>query len=205
MCDPPVQAGMFLFMSIKNYHRIKRIFDIIFSTAVIVIGAPVFVLIAALIRLDSRGDVLYRQIRVGRDGKMFRIFKFRTMVKNAHKIGPLITEVNDSRRTLVGKFLRMTSLDELPNFFNVLLGEMSVIGPRPDIPDIVTRYDKWQKKVLSVKPGITGFSQVLGRQEVKLPTKLRYDRYYVKKENICMDIWILFKTLFVVLKCDGTR
>lgn len=189
----------------RVYHRIKRLFDVVFSAAVIFFGAPVFLLIALLIKLDSRGDVLYRQIRVGANGKMFRIFKFRTMVKNAHKIGPLITEVNDSRRTLVGKFLRMTSLDELPNFFNVVLGEMSVIGPRPDIPEIVCRYDRWQKKVLDIKPGITGFSQVLGRQEVKLPTKLRYDRYYVKKENICMDLWILFRTVFVVLKCDGTR
>ncbi len=192
-------------MKHKIYGKLKRVFDIAFSLFIIVPFMPVWLLIAIIIKLDSKGPVIFRQIRVGLDGRMFQMYKFRTMVKNAHKIGPLLTEKDDPRRTMIGKFLRKTSIDEIPNFINVLKGEMSVIGPRPDVPDIVCNYDKWQKKVLSVKPGITGFSQVLGRQEVELETKLRYDRYYVKKMNVFFDMWIMFRTIFVVFGGEGAR
>lgn len=196
-----------LLKSINDFYknRIVRIFDIVFSLFVLVVFFPIWLVISLIIKLDSNGPVIFRQIRVGLDGKLFQMYKFRTMVKNAQKIGPLITEKNDCRVTFIGRFLRKTSLDEIPNFINVLKGEMSVIGPRPEVPDIACHYNKWQKKVLSVKPGITGFSQVLGRQELEIDYKSRLDRYYIKKSGLCMDMWIMFKTVFVVVKGSGTR
>ncbi len=182
-----------------------RIFDIVLSLFVLVVFIPIWLVISLIIKLDSSGPVIFRQIRVGLNGKLFQMYKFRTMVKNAQKIGPLLTEKNDCRVTFIGRFLRKTSLDEIPNFINVLKGEMSVIGPRPEVPDIACHYNKWQKKVLSVKPGITGFSQVLGRQELEIDYKSRLDRYYIKKSGLCMDMWIMFKTVFVVVKGSGTH
>lgn len=196
-----------LLKSINDFYKnsIIRIFDIVFSLSVLIVFLPIWLVISLIIKLDSNGPVIFRQIRVGLDGKLFQMYKFRTMVKNAQKIGPLITEKNDCRVTFIGRFLRKTSLDEIPNFINVLKGEMSVIGPRPEVPDIACHYNKWQKKVLSVKPGITGFSQVLGRQELEIDYKSRLDRYYIKKSGLCMDMWIMFKTVFVVVKGSGTR
>ncbi len=182
-----------------------RALDIIISFLLIIPFLPLWLIIALIIKLDSKGPVIFRQIRVGLNGKLFQMYKFRTMVNNAQKIGPLLTGKNDCRITAAGRFLRKTSLDEIPNFINVLKGEMSVIGPRPEVPDIACHYNKWQKKVLTVKPGITGFSQVLGRQELAIDYKSRLDRYYIKKSGLCMDIWIIFKTFFVVLKCSGAR
>ncbi len=197
----------FLLKSINAFYknRIVRIFDIVFSLFVLVVFLPIWLVISLIIKLDSNGPVIFRQIRVGLNGKLFQMYKFRTMVKNAQKIGPLITEKNDCRVTFIGRFLRKTSLDEIPNFINVLKGEMSVIGPRPEVPDIACHYNKWQRKVLSVKPGITGFSQVLGRQELEIDYKSRLDRYYIKRSGLCMDMWIMFKTVFVVVKGSGTR
>jgi len=183
----------------------KRALDIVFSVIVIVLFLPFWLIISVIIKLDSEGPVIFRQIRVGLNGKLFQMYKFRTMVKNAQKMGPLLTAKDDPRRTMIGKFLRMTSIDEIPNFINVLKGEMSFIGPRPEVPDIASHYSRWQNKVLEVKPGITGFSQVLGRQEIEGDTKLRYDRYYIKKMGLCLDMWIIFKTIFVVFKGEGTR
>ena len=193
--------------SINDFYKnsMIRIFDIVFSLSVLIVFLPIWLVISLIIKLDSNGPVIFRQIRVGLDGKLFQMYKFRTMVKNAQKIGPLLTEKNDCRVTFIGRFLRKTSLDEIPNFINVLKGEMSVIGPRPEVPDIACHYNKWQKKVLSVKPGITGFSQVLGRQELEIDYKSRLDRYYIKKSGLCMDMWIMFKTVFVVVKGSGTR
>ena len=155
--------------------------------------------------MTSKGPIFFKQMRIGKNGKKFDIYKFRTMVKNADRIGPVLTEKNDSRITPVGKMLRRTSLDEIPNLINVLKGEMSIIGPRPDVIEIVSGYDCWQKLVLSINPGITGFSQVLGRQDLLLETKLRYDRFYVKNERLCMDLWIILKTFKVVLTGYGAR
>ncbi|HOT77074.1 MAG TPA: sugar transferase [Candidatus Wallbacteria bacterium] len=187
----------------KKY--IIRTFDVVFSIIVLLVFSPVWIVISALIRFDSNGPVIFRQIRVGLNGKLFQMYKFRTMVNNAQKMGPLLTQKNDSRITFIGKLLRKTSLDEIPNFINVLKGEMSVIGPRPEVPDIACHYNSWQKKVLSVKPGITGFSQVLGRQELEIDYKSRLDRYYIKKMGLCIDMWIMFKTIFVVFEGSGTR
>lgn len=186
-------------------NNLIRIFDIIFSLFVLIIFSPFWIIISLLIKLDSKGPILFKQIRVGKNGKFFQIYKFRTMVINANKLGPLLTEKNDKRITKIGKILRLTSLDEIPNFINVLKGEMSVIGPRPEVPEITSHYSKWQRQVFKVKPGITGFSQILGRQELEIPKKLRLDIYYIKKQNICFDLWILYKTIFVVLTGKGVR
>jgi lipopolysaccharide/colanic/teichoic acid biosynthesis glycosyltransferase len=193
--------------SLNDFYKNKlvRIFDIVFSLFVLAAFFPLWLIISLIIKLDSNGPVIFRQIRVGLDGKLFQMYKFRTMVKNAQKIGPLLTQKNDCRVTFIGRFLRKTSLDEIPNFINVLRGEMSVIGPRPEVPDIACHYNRWQKKALSVKPGITGFSQVLGRQELEIDYKSRLDRYYIKKMGLCMDMWIMFKTVFVVIKGSGAR
>jgi len=202
-------AGMNEILSAFNERCYKkyiiRTFDIVFSLIVLLVFSPIWLVISALIRFDSSGPVIFRQIRVGLNGKLFQMYKFRTMVNNAQKIGPLLTQKNDGRITFIGKFLGKTSLDEIPNFINVLKGEMSVIGPRPEVPDIACHYNAWQKKVLSVKPGITGFSQVLGRQELEIDYKSRLDRYYIKKMGLCMDMWIMFKTIFVVFEGSGTR
>jgi len=202
-------AGMKKILSAFNERCYKkyiiRTFDVVFSIIVLLVFSPVWIVISALIRFDSNGPVIFRQIRVGLNGKLFQMYKFRTMVNNAQKMGPLLTQKNDSRITFIGKLLRKTSLDEIPNFINVLKGEMSVIGPRPEVPDIACHYNSWQKKVLSVKPGITGFSQVLGRQELEIDYKSRLDRYYIKKMGLCIDMWIMFKTIFVVFEGSGTR
>ncbi len=184
-------------------NKLVRVFDIVFSLFVLIAFFPLWLVISLIIKLDSDGPVIFRQIRVGLNGKLFQMYKFRTMVKNAQKIGPLLTQKNDCRVTFIGRFLRKTSLDEMPNFINVLKGEMSVVGPRPEVPDITCHYNRWQKKVLSVKPGITGFSQVLGRQELEIDYKSRLDRYYIKKMGLCIDMWIMFKTVFVVIKGSG--
>ena len=164
---------------------------------------PLFVFLAVFIKLDSKGPVFYRQVRIGRGGKPFMVYKFRTMVTGAEKIGPLITERNDRRTTKAGRFLRAFSLDEVPQFINVFLGDMSVVGPRPEVRPYVKKYSSWQRKVLAVKPGITGLSQVNGRADLSIPTKLRYDIYYIKHMSLWMDIKIILKTVIVVFRREG--
>ena len=189
----------------KIYWFVKRLFDIFFSIMIILVLFPILVFICILIKIDSKGSIFFKQLRVGKKGKFFSIYKFRTMVSNADQIGPILTEKKDFRITPFGKVLRRTSLDEIPNLINVLKGEMSVIGPRPDVIEIVSGYNKWQKLVLGINPGITGFSQVLGRQDLELETKLRYDRFYVKNEGLCIDLWIMLKTVKVILTGYGAR
>jgi exopolysaccharide biosynthesis polyprenyl glycosylphosphotransferase len=182
---------------------VKRIFDLIFATIILIISLPLFLIIPILIKLDSKGPIIFKHKRIGKDGKEIMVYKFRTMIKDAHIIGPELTEKNDSRITRVGKFLRKSSLDELPQFINVIKGDMSIVGPRPEIPSIVKTYSNFQKQVLKVKPGITGLSQVNGRADLSIPQKLRLDVYYVKHQNIWLDIKIICKTIFIVLSQKG--
>ncbi len=160
-------------------------------------------IIAVLVKLDSQGPTLFKHERVGKDGKLFLVYKFRTMVKDAGKIGPPLTEKNDPRITRIGKILRRTSLDELPELINVIRGKMSLVGPRPEIPLEMEKYTDWQKKVLRVRPGITGFSQIHGRQDREIPSKLRLDNWYIKHQSLKLDLWILIKTVSVVLSGRG--
>ena len=181
----------------------KRIFDLIFSLSALLALLPLLAVVALAIVLDSRDGILFLQNRVGKDGKPFRIFKFRTMVPNAENKGPLLAVRNDPRVTGVGKFLRRWSLDELPQLLNILKGEMSLVGPRPEIPPLVATYSDWQWQVLKAEPGLTGFAQVLGRDDIEMDTKLRLDVYYVRHRSFCMDLWIILKTVSVVINGKG--
>jgi lipopolysaccharide/colanic/teichoic acid biosynthesis glycosyltransferase len=163
-------------------------------------------LIAVAIKLDSPGPALYRAMRVGENGRLFHMHKFRTMLKDADKV-PLELENHklkeDPRITRVGRVLRRMSLDELPQLFNVLRGEMSLVGPRPEQPWIVERYQPWQRKRLSVMPGMTGWWQVNGRSDRPLFLNTEYDLYYIQNYSPVLDLVILWKTIWVVLRGKG--
>lgn len=183
---------------------IKRLFDFLFSLILLIVLSPLFLIIAVLIKLDSEGEVFFRQERAGLNGRPFMIYKFRTMVKNAEKIGDgYYTGENDPRITRIGKFLRKTSLDELPQLINILKGEMSVIGPRPTLMYQVEKYDDFQRKRLLMRPGVTGLAQVNGRNSLSWPERIKYDVYYVENWSLWMDIKIFFKTFLVVLRGEG--
>ena len=179
----------------------KRLIDIIGALVLLFICIIPFIVIAILIKFDSKGGVFYRQIRVGKDTKEFKIFKFRTMVSNADQIGGYSTAKNDSRITKIGKFLRKTSLDELPQFFNVLLGDMSFIGPRPDVLAQKKNYteSEWIKRH-KVSPGITGIAQSRNRHATTNSARKKYDIFYNKKVSLLLDIKIVLWTLKVLKK-----
>ena len=195
---------------------IKRIFDFIASLIGCIILTPVFIIIAILIKLDSKGPVLFKQKRVGQYGKEFEILKYRTMVVDAEKIGKQITVGNDSRITKVGYTLRKYKLDELPQLFNVLKGDMSLVGPRPEVPKYVELYNECDREVLKVKPGITDFASIEYRDEneilgtvenpeeyyinVIMKHKLQLNLKYINSNNVFLDIKIIFKTLLKCLK-----
>lgn len=174
------------------------------ATLALAAAAPLWALAALAIRLDSPGPVFFRQARTGRDGRFFMLLKFRTM-RHSRRKAALLTEANDPRITRVGKFLRATSLDELPNLVNVAKGEMSFIGPRPEVPEITAHYTPFQRRVLAVPPGITGFSQVLFRQEISVARKMRFDNYYLRRRGFCLHLWILARTFGAVLANGGNR
>ena len=211
-----VNAGWLIFGSGFNqgFGRtlIKRIFDVLCATALIVLSLPVMLLTAILIKLESRGPLLYRQERVGQNGKTFEVCKFRSMRTDAEKDGlPVWATANDSRVTRVGAVIRKLRIDELPQLFNVLKGEMSLVGPRPERPYFVeqlTAQIPYFAARHSVKPGVTGWAQVryqYGSTVEDSQEKLQYDLYYVKNHSLFLDIIILFETVFVVLTAKGAR
>lgn len=192
----------------------KRLFDILFSLSVLILFAPVYLLLAFLIALSSSGPIFYVQERVGKNRKRFYCLKFRTMVENADDILLEIMEKSphlrqefednfklkqDPRITWIGRFLRMTSLDEFPQFWNVLKGDMSVVGPRPLVEEELPRYGRHINKILTIRPGITGLWQVSGRNDIPYPRRVQIDLYYANDKNLWMDMWILFKTIGVVI------
>jgi undecaprenyl phosphate N,N'-diacetylbacillosamine 1-phosphate transferase len=187
----------------KQGSLIKRLTDIIISIFVLFITSPVLIISALAIKLESKGPVLFIQERTGLLGKNFKMFKFRGMIDNALSYGPELTQVDDPRITKVGKFLRRTSIDEIPNFINVLLGEMSIIGPRPEIVSITIGYSDEQKKVFQFKPGITGYSQINGRQMLSPEDRVRMEIEYYQNENFHRDISLLFQTIKVVITNKG--
>jgi lipopolysaccharide/colanic/teichoic acid biosynthesis glycosyltransferase len=171
-------------------------------------------LIALLIRLDSPGPIFYRQDRVGENGRPFHMYKFRTMVPEADQLLSQVTEINsqgqilfkrpdDPRVTRVGHILRRASVDELPQLFNVLKGDMSLVGPRPELPWLVERYEPWQRKRFAVPQGMTGWWQVNGRSDKPMHLHTEDDLYYVQNYSLWMDIFILLKTPWVVLRGKG--
>lgn len=185
---------------LKRHQQIeKRIFDIILSIIIIVITSPIMIFIAIAIKLDSKGKVIYKQRRITRNGKEFTIYKFRTMVENAEKeTGPTLAKKNDERITRVGKVLRKTRLDELPQFFNVLKGDMSIVGPRPKrreiIDEIIKEVPKYKERE-QVKAGITCIAHIKGDYYTEPELRLEYDKEYMKNWSIIKDIKIIFKTL----------
>ncbi|NOZ73618.1 MAG: sugar transferase [Chloroflexi bacterium] len=193
---------------------IKRIFDLIVASISVLISWPVMVIVAIAIKLDSPGPVILRQERVGENGRLFHVYKFRSMVDNADKLlekvvqetedGQIIHKRRDDPRiTRVGRFIRRTSLDELPQLFNVLKGEMSMVGPRPELPFIVARYEAWQHKRFAVPPGITGWWQISGRSDKPMHLHTEDDLYYISHYSPLLDLQILWRTIGVVLKGKG--
>lgn len=194
----------------------KRAFDIIACSVALVLLSPFYICIAMLVILDSKGGALYRQVRVGRNGKEFFLLKFRTMRQDADKTGSLITIGNDSRVTRIGTFLRKYKIDELPQFINIIKGDMSIVGPRPEVPKYVALYNERQKRVLSVRPGLTDYASIEYISENELlakssdpnrtyieeimPAKLELNLKYIENQSVKEDIHLIFKTLFSILR-----
>lgn len=187
----------------KQGSFLKRFTDILFSIIVLLISLPIFLIVMIAIKLDSKGPVFFIHERTGYKGKPFKMIKFRGMIDNALAFGPELTQENDPRITRVGKILRRTSFDEVPQFINVLKGEMSIIGPRPEIISITNTYNEYQRKVFDYKPGITGISQINGRQKLTPEQRTKMEIEYYENENFWSDIKILFKTLAVVFTNEG--
>lgn len=199
----------------------KRLSDIVFSFLGIIILSPIFALIALIIKLDSAGPVFVELDRIGKHGK-FKLYKFRSMVKNAHEMkynpdgtlkeefqkmnergeGPLFKLKNDPRVTRTGRFLRKTRIDEFPQLFNVLKGEMSLVGPRPHEPEEVAKYAKHHRKLFAIKPGITGMSQVSGSSDLDFEREVKLDVYYIENWTLLLDLIILIKTFLIFVKGD---
>jgi Undecaprenyl-phosphate galactose phosphotransferase WbaP len=203
-------------LSVKTFSRdlAKRSFDIVFSLAILIFFSPVYLLLALLIAISSPGPIFYLQTRIGKNQRPFKCIKFRTMVTNAEEIlqdmlarHPELRQEyadnfklkNDPRITWIGRFLRVTSLDEFPQFLNVLKGEMSVVGPRPLVPEELFMYGRYINKVLTIKPGITGIWQVSGRNDIPYERRVKIDVYYVNNRNVWLDLWVVCKTIGVVL------
>jgi lipopolysaccharide/colanic/teichoic acid biosynthesis glycosyltransferase len=183
---------------------LTRALDLTIAGAAGILGAPVLAAIAVAIRLESRGPVILRQTRVGLDGQDFDLLKFRTMVPDAHLLGTgwLIAE-RDPRITRVGRFLRRWSLDELPQIVNVLRGDMSIVGPRPTLRYQVDQYTPFQRRRLEVRPGITGWAQVLGRNQLTWPQRIELDVWYVDNRSVWLDVRLLVRTLPMLARPTG--
>src|SRR5699024_3062546 len=185
---------------------LKRLIDLVGSVFGIILLSPLFVIISVLIKLDSKGAILFKQRRLGKYGEPFYILKFRTMIENAENIGDGLTVKNesDSRITKMGHFLRKTSLDELPQLFNVLIGNMSLVGPRPPVTyfpyDGYENYPEWAKERFTMKPGITGLAQTTVRNSVSWEERMKIDIQYVKQFSVLYDIQLVFSTILRVIK-----
>ncbi len=183
---------------------LRRAFDVVVAGGALVVLGPVLLAAMAAIRLETHGRAIYRQRRVGRHGEPFDLFKLRTMVSGAEHMGRgLAVSEGDTRITRVGRLLRRTSLDELPNLVNVVRGEMSVIGPRPTVPVQVDRYTERQRGRLSIKPGITGWAQVNGRTKLSWNDRIELDLWYIEHRSVRLDAEILWRTARMVLGGDG--
>lgn len=197
------------------YHSMKRLFDIVAATCGIVILSPLMIIIAVLIKAEDHGPVFYKQVRVGKNGKTFKMYKFRSMFVNADKMldrlkdqndvdGPMFKMKDDPRVTKIGHFIRKHSLDELPQFLNVLKGDMSLVGPRPPLPSEVAEYSEYDKQRLFVTPGCTGLWQVTERNEVGFNEMVQLDIQYIKRASFIFDLWIIWKTVEIVIKPNGS-
>lgn len=198
----------------KNVSTSKTVFDKIGALVGIIIASPLALLIALAIKLEDGGPILFKQVRSGMNGRPFIFYKFRTMNVNAESqknellslnemSGPVFKITDDPRVTLVGKFLRKTSMDELPQFYNVIKGDMSLVGPRPPLSSEVKQYKEWQYRRLSVKPGITCLWQINGRNNIDFDKWMKLDLYYIDNWSFWTDIKIILKTIPAILRCKG--
>lgn len=194
---------------LKVYELIKRATDIILSMIGLIILSPILLIVAIAIKVESKGPLIFSQERVGKNRKIFKMYKFRSMVVNAEEIkeklkhqnemsGPMFKMKNDPRITKIGKFIRKTSIDELPQLVNVIKGDMSLVGPRPSLPEEVKEFVPWMMRRFDVKPGLTCYWQVGGRNEIEFEDWMKLDIKYVKNRSVSEDIKLIFKTFFVL-------
>ncbi len=187
----------------KQGSWIKRFTDILLSIFILILTSPILILAIIAIRIESEGPAFFFHERTGYKGERFNLIKFRGMVNNALVVGPELTQVDDPRVTRVGRLLRRTSIDEIPNFINVLIGEMTIVGPRPDIPLITDKYSIEQRKIFDYKPGVTGISQINGRQMLTPDDRIHMELEYYKNANFFSDLAVFFKTFLVVFNNKG--
>ncbi len=196
-------------MEFSLYEVIKRLIDVVCSFLGVLVLSPLFIIIAIIIKTTSKGPVFFSQKRVGKNGKEFDMYKFRSMVVNAEELkeklaaqnemsGPMFKMKDDPRVTKVGKFIRKTSLDELPQLWNVLKGDMSLVGPRPSLPKEVAQFEEWMYKRLEVKPGLTCYWQVSGRNNIDFEDWMKLDIKYVEERSTWVDVKLIFKTVGVL-------
>jgi lipopolysaccharide/colanic/teichoic acid biosynthesis glycosyltransferase len=186
-----------------GYALVKRIWDVVASLIMLGLLSPLLLLISILIRIESPGPALFRQRRIGKDGAEFLLWKFRSMHTSAPKYAPSPTSNLDPRLTRIGRLIRRISLDELPQLLNVLAGEMSLVGPRPEMPFIVDRYTSFERLRLAVKPGITGLWQVSPARAFPIHENLQYDLHYIRNQNLLLDFFILLRTVAAVIRGVG--
>ena len=191
------------------YEAAKRVMDIVLSFIGLVLLSPILLLVSLFIKIDSKGPIFFKQKRIGINGTEFEMFKFRSMVVNAEELkakleeknemsGPMFKIADDPRITKVGRFIRKTSIDELPQLWNVIKGDMSLVGPRPSLPKEVAQFEPWMRKRFEVKPGLTCFWQVGGRNNIDFEEWMKLDIKYVKERSLLLDAKLIFKTFFVL-------
>ena len=204
-------------ISKKVYIKIKRVIDVILASVALILLSPLFAIVAIAIKIDSKGPVFFAHKRIGKNGKIIKLYKFRSMVINAEELIKSFTPeqmreykenyklTNDPRITKVGKFLRKTSLDELPQLINIINGDLSIIGPRPVVADELEKYGVNKDKFLSVTPGLTGYWAANGRSNTTYEQRMEMELYYIDNLSLKMDIKVFFKTILSVLKKEGAR
>ncbi|MFR9239375.1 MAG: sugar transferase [Clostridium baratii] len=191
------------------YIFLKRLIDLLGSFIGLIVLSPIILIVSLFIKFESKGPVIFSQDRIGKDGKIFKMYKFRSMVVNAEELkeklkeqnemsGPMFKMKEDPRVTRIGKFIRKTSIDELPQLINVIKGDMSLVGPRPSLPKEVEQFEHWMMERLEVKPGLTCYWQVSGRNNIDFEDWMKLDIRYVREKNTLIDIKLIFKTVFVL-------
>lgn len=200
----------------NSYDMVKRLIDVAGSLVALIIFSPILLIVAIVIKLESRGPVFFAQERVGLNGNVFKMYKFRSMIVDAESLlvhlkeknemsGPMFKMKHDPRITKVGKFIRKTSIDEFPQLINVLKGDMSLVGPRPNLPAEVEKFDAWMKVKFSVKPGLTCYWQVSGRNNIDFEDWMKLDAQYVRERNILIDIILIFRTFLLIFGDKNAR
>lgn len=198
------------------YKYSKRILDIIGALGGLILLSPILIVLGVLIKLESKGPIIFVQKRVGLNGKEFKMYKMRSMVVNAEEIksklnsknemsGPMFKIKNDPRITKIGKFIRKTSIDEIPQLINVIKGEMSLVGPRPSLPNEVNEFEDWMMRRFEIKPGLTCYWQVYGRNNIDFENWMRLDIKYLEERSFWVDIKLIFKTFFVLFGDENAR